>query len=109
MAGFAPPIPQGPGGIPPSAAITPPGPPPGLSGLVGGVPNATPMGPTPQQRIADFAQQVMMIQAAVDALALDHPEASDDLNQAKNALTAAMSKVATMSASPDAGVQPPVV
>ncbi len=105
MAAFAPPLPSAPGAPPDPTQ----GPPPGLSGLVGGNPGAQPMGPTPQQRIANYAQQVMMLQAAMDALATDHPEASDELNQAKNALTASMSKVATMSTSPDTGSQPPVV
>lgn len=101
--GFGSPVPQGPSGPAPQ----PGAPPPGISGLVGGVPNATPMGPTPQQRIANFSQQVMMLQAAMDALATDHPESSNELNDAKNALTAALSKVATMSASPEVGSQPP--
>jgi len=67
------------------------------------------MGPTPQQRIADYAQQIQMLQAAMDALATDHPEASDDLNQAKNALTVSINKVATASTSPNVGSQPPTV
>lgn len=109
MASFAPPIPGGPGGLPPSPAPAPGGPPPGLSGLVGGVPNAVPQGPSPQQRIADYMGQVRELHMQIDSLAQDHPEAADDLNQAKNALTNSMSKVASASTAPDAGPQPPVV
>lgn len=105
---MAPPLPPAPG----PAAPPPPGPagpPPGISGLVGGAPNAVPQGPSPQQRIADYMSQIREISMLLDALAQDHPEASDELNQAKNALVNSMSKVASASASPDIGPQPPVV
>jgi hypothetical protein len=57
----------------------------------------------------DYMNQVRELHLTLDALATDHPEAADDLNQAKNALTNSMSKVAAASASPDVSMQPPVV
>lgn len=105
MASFAPPIPSGPGAPPPGAA--PAGPPPGLSGLVGGDPNALPQGPSPQERVANYVEQIHNIESLIDALAQDHPEAADELNQAKNALNTSMSKVAVASSTPDQIPQPP--
>lgn len=106
MASFAPPPPSAPGAPPPSA---PPqgGAPAGISGLVGGV-NQTPApGPTPEQKFQAYAEQVRGLHSAIDALALDHPEASNDLNDAKNALTNSLSKVATNSTGPETGPAPP--
>lgn len=108
MASFAPPPPSpgGPGATPPPPTQSPNGPPAGLSGLVGGVPNATPLGPTPQQKAEAYMEQVRNLHMAIDALAMDHPEASNDLNDAKNALTNSMSKVASALSGPESGPQP---
>lgn len=109
MASFAPPLPgQGQGA--PSAPATPPtpgGPPPGISGLVGGVPNATPIGPTPEQKVQAYMDQIRSLSMNIDALAQQHPEASNDLNDAKNALINSMTKVASSMTSPEAQPQPP--
>lgn len=53
--------------------------------------------------------QVRELHMQIDALAQDHPEAANELNEAKNALTNSMAKVASASASPDSIPQPPVV
>jgi len=65
------------------------------------------MGPSPDQKFQAYAEQVRGLHSAIDALALDHPEAASDLNDAKNALTNSLSKVATASTSPDVGPAPP--
>lgn len=106
MASFAPPPPSLPGAPPPSA---PPqgGAPAGISGLVGGVNQTPPPGPTPDQKFQAYAEQVRTLHSAIDSLALDHPEAANDLNDAKNALTNSLSKVATNSTSPETGPAPP--
>jgi hypothetical protein len=57
----------------------------------------------------DYMNQVRELHLTLDALAADHPEAAEDLNQAKNALTNSMSKVAAAGASPEVSMQPPVV
>lgn len=108
MASFAPPppTPGGPSAPPPQAAQPPNAPPAGLSGLVGGVPNAQPLGPTPDQKIQAYMEQVRNLHMAIDALATDHPEAANDLNDAKNALTNSMSKVASAMSAPESGPQP---
>ena len=113
MASFGTP-PPGPGA---SFAPPPPGPtsppsgspqaPAGISGLVGGAPTNTPVGPTPQEKVQAYMEQVRNLHMAIDALAQDHPEAANDLNDAKNALTQSMSKVATAMTSPEAGPAPP--
>lgn len=114
MASFAPPPqlsggPGGPGPVPPPSPAGPAAPPPGISGLIGGDQTATSIGPTPQQRVEAYMVQVRNIHMEIDALAQMHPEASNELNNAKNALTESMAKVATATASPDQGPQPPVV
>jgi len=98
--GFAPP-PPAPGGPDPNAP-----PPPGLSGLVGGAPAATPLGPTPEQRVQAYMEMIRNLHMEIDALANQHPEAADDLNDAKNALTNSMSKVAVSMGSPNGQPQP---
>lgn len=105
MAGFAPPLP-GPGQ--PQTAQTPGAgaPPPGISGLVGGVPNATPVGPTPEQKIQAYMEQVRNITIQIEALANQHPEVANDMNNAKNALVNSMSKVAAAMSSPEGQPQP---
>lgn len=107
MTPFAPPPPGPPGGPPPQSAPAPGQSPAGISGLVGGANQAPPPGPTPDQKFQAYAEQVRGLHSAIDALALDHPEAANDLNDAKNALTNSLSKVATSSSSPDAGPAPP--
>ena len=81
--------------------------PAGISGLVGGVNQTPPPGPTPDQKTQAYMEQVRNLHMAIDALATDHPEASSDLNDAKNALTNSMSKVASSMTSPEAGPAPP--
>lgn len=106
MAGFAPPLP-GPGQ--PQQTPTPGAgaPPPGISGLVGGVPNATPVGPTPEQKIQAYMEQIRNITIQLDALANQHPEVANSMNDAKNALIDSMSKVASAMSSPEGQPQPP--
>lgn len=106
MASFAPPPPGPPGAPPPSAPPQAGAPPPGISGLVN-APQTPPLGPTPDQKFQAYAEQVRGLHSAIDALAVDHPEASNDLNDAKNALTNSLSKVATNSTSPETGPAPP--
>jgi len=103
MASFAPPPPGPPQGPPPSDQQAPMG----LSGLVGGVPNQQPVGPTPDQKVQAYMEQVRNLHMSIDALAQNHPEAANDLNEAKNALTNSMSKVATGMTSPETGPMPP--
>jgi hypothetical protein len=105
MASFAPPPPSPPG-APPPAPPAAGAPPPGISGLVNAN-QATPPGPTPDQKFQAYAEQVRGLHTAIDGLALDHPEAANDLNDAKNALTNSLSKVATNSSGPDTGPAPP--
>ena len=108
MASFAPPPPGPPGGGPPQAPSPQPGaPPPGISGLVSGANQTAPPGPTPDQKFQAYAEQVRGLHSMLDALAVDHPEAANDLNDAKNALTNSLSKVATNSSGPDTGPAPP--
>jgi hypothetical protein len=108
MGAFAPPLPGQGQGMPsaPAQPQTPGGPPPGLSGLVGGVPNATPVGPTPEQKVQAYMDQIRNLSIAIDALAQQHPEAANDLNDAKNALVNSMSKVASAMTSPEGQPQP---
>jgi len=94
MAPFAPPIP----GTPP---------PPDVANLV--APPVPVPSPSPQDRISNYMNQVRELHMTLDALATSHPEASEDLNTAKVALTNSMSKVASASASPNAIPQPPAV
>lgn len=78
-----------------------PGPQAGLSPLLG--PNAAQLpqtGPTPQEKIQAYMTQIRTLHMGIDALAQGHPEASEDLNMAKNSLTNSMSKVATAMSSP---------
>lgn len=109
MASFAPPLPgQGQGAASaPAQPPTPGGPPPGLSGLVGGVPNAQPVGPSPEQKVQAYMDQIRNISIQIEALAQQHPEAANDLNDAKNAIVNSMSKVASAMTSPEGQPQPP--
>lgn len=103
---FAPPVPASPGAPPPAP---PPGagqPPAGISGLVGGVPSQLPTGPTPDQKVQAYMEQIRNLTIAIEALAQQHPEAANDMNDAKNALINSMSKVATAMQSPDQNPQP---
>jgi len=107
MASFAPPMPSPGQSAPPGPAPGPSQAPAGLSGLVGGVPNAQPVGPTPDQKVQAYMEQIRNLHMAIDALAQDHPETASDLNDAKNALTNSMSKVASAMTTPEAGPAPP--
>lgn len=100
-----PPLPQG-GGLPPQAPATPPGPGSNVSSLTPGQPLA-PAGPTPDQRVAGYFEQVRNLSIQIDALASQFPDASQDLDTAKTALLNSMSKVATAMSQPSGGNQPP--
>src|SRR5579863_558062 len=102
MAALAPPLP----GAGSNTPAPPPPTPAGLSGLVGGVPTGQQLGPTPEQKAQAYMEQVRNIHMAIDALATDHPEAGSDLQDAKNALTNSMSKVASAMTAPEGGPQP---
>lgn len=79
----------------------------GISGLLPSGAGAQPQsGPSPQQRVQAYMDQIKQFHDAIDALAQDHPEAAEDLNNAKNSLTNSMSKVASAMTSPDASPQP---
>lgn len=108
MAGFAPPLP---GSNQPQTAPTPGAgqPPPGISGLVGGVPNSTPVGPSPDQKIQAYMELIRNLTIQIEALANQHPEVANDMNDAKNALINSMSKVAAAMTSPEGQPQPPTM
>lgn len=105
MAGFAPPLP-GPGQ--PQTAPTPGAgaPPAGISGLVGGAPQGAPVGPTPEQKTQAYMEQIRNLTILIEALAQQHPEAANDMNDAKNALINSMAKVASAMTSPEGQPQP---
>lgn len=111
MAAMAPPLPGMAGATPAPGPTTPMaspgGPPPGLSGLVQGAVTNPPLGPTPEQKVQAYMEQVRNIHIQIDALAQQHPEAANDLNDAKNSLANSMSKVASAITSPDSQPQPP--
>lgn len=83
--------------------------PPGISNLLGGPGSARlpQTGPTPQQRVQAYMEQIRAVHMSIDALAQDHPEAAQDLNDAKNSLTQSMSKVATAMSQPEEQPAPP--
>ena len=81
--------------------------PAGSNPLLGNSGNLPPSGPTPDQQVSAYMDQVRNLSIQIDALALDHPEASDDLNQAKQALANSMSKVASALTQPQNSPQPP--
>jgi hypothetical protein len=92
----------------PSMPGSPSQPTPGnVSTLLGNQPAQPAPGPTPEQRVQAYMDQVRALHMQIDALALDHPEASEDLNTAKNALTNSMSKVASAMTQPEQQPQPP--
>lgn len=92
-------LPPMPGAPPPQGA--------GVGSLLGGPPvNLPQTGPTPQQRVQAYMDQIRSLHMGIDALAQDHPEASEDLLDAKNALTNSMSKVATAMTAPEGGPTP---
>ena len=86
--------------LPPVPGSTPP-PASGISGLLGPKPNLPQTGPTPQEKVQAYMTQIRQLHIAVDALAQDHPEASEELNDAKNSLTNSMAKVASAMTAPD--------
>jgi hypothetical protein len=81
--------------------------PPGANPLLGAqqIPQA---GPTPDQRISAYMDQVRNLHLEIDALASQHPEAADELGQAKQALTNSMAKVASAQAQAQSP-QPPTM
>lgn len=105
-----PPMPQGagqPGQPPPQAP--PPAQAPGqqnISPLSSGQ-DIQPTGPTPDQRVSGYMEQVRNLSIQIDALAGQFPDAAQDLNNAKVALVNSMSKVATAMSQPSGATQPP--
>ena len=85
----------------PSVPGTPPPQQPGIRSLLGPNPNLPATGPTPQQKTQAYMQQIRQLHMGIDALAQDHPEASEELNNAKNALTESMAKVASAMTAPE--------
>jgi hypothetical protein len=79
-----------------------------LADLAGPMGPQTPLttGPTPQQRVQAYMDQIRQVHSMIDALATDHPEASEDLNNAKTSLTNSMTKVAGAMTAPDNAAQP---
>lgn len=85
-----------------------PAPTQGISAIL--PPNASGLptnGPSPQERVQAYMDQIKQFHEAIDALAQDHPEAAQELNDAKNQLTNSMSKVASAMSSPDASAPQP--
>lgn len=76
----------------------------GIGALLG--PQQAPQGPSPQQRVQAYMDQVKALHDGIDALAQDHPEAGEELNTAKQALTNSLAKVASAMSSPSASPQP---
>jgi len=105
MSPSLPPMPQG--GAPGTGAPTPPPQGTAMSPLSAGqtVPNTA--GPTPDQRVSGYMEQVRNISIMIDTLAGQFPDASEDLNNAKTALVNSMSKVASSMSQPSGPGQPP--
>lgn len=96
-------------GAPPTAPVpgSPPPPSGGISSLLGNQASSLPQtGPTPQEQVQAYMDQIRALHMGIDALATDHPEASEDLNTAKNALTNSMAKVATAITAPAGAAGP---
>lgn len=91
----------------PGTSPTPPQPQPGGGNPLLGSGQIPQAGPSPDQRISAYMDQVRNLHIQIDALATDHPEASDDLGQAKQALTNSMAKVAAAQAQTQGTPQPP--
>jgi hypothetical protein len=87
----------------PQQASQPPG---GGNPLLGSTPIPQ-AGPTPDQRLTAYMEQIRTVSMQIDALATDHPEASEDLNQAKTALTNSLAKVSAATAQQQSVPQPP--
>lgn len=82
----------------------PPATPPGSSGQLLGSSapgQLAPAGPTPNQKISSYMDQVRSLHITIDALAQQFPAAAPDLKDAKTALANSMSKVATAMAQPE--------
>jgi hypothetical protein len=91
----------------PGTAPTPQGPPPGgPNPLLGSTPIPQ-AGPTPDQRLTGYMDQVRNLSIQIDALAQAHPEASQELDMAKTALTNSLSKVSAATAQQQSVPQPP--
>ena len=94
--------PGGPGAQPPPNAQGPPSGNP----LLGPTQSVQPAGPSPAQRINAYMDQIRQLNIAIDALATQHPEAGEDLGQAKLALNNSMGKVASSLSAPEGAPQP---
>mgnify|MGYP001566350650 CR=1 FL=1 len=94
--------------LPGSSPVPPQG--PGTEGISGLVPPQDPgalsLGPTPEQKVQAFMEQIRDLHMTIDGLTTQHPEAADEFNEAKNALTNSMSKVVSAMSSPEGGPQP---
>lgn len=104
--------PQGGGGLPPMPSGGAPPPAPAqqngnFSPLTPGGTVQSTQGPTPDQRVSGYMEQVRNLSVQIDALAGQFPDASEDLNNAKTALLNSMAKVATAMSQPSGSGQPP--
>lgn len=64
-------------------------------------------GPTPDQRVAGYMEQIRNLTTQIDALANQFPDAAQTLNTAKLALVKSMENVATAMSQPSGANQPP--
>lgn len=104
---MTPSLPPMPGGGQPSPQAAPQQDPNQISPLSAGQPIPATNGPTPDQRVAGYMEQVRNLSIQIDQLANQFPDASQDLNNAKIALVNSMSKVATSMSQPSGAGQPP--
>ncbi len=72
-------------------------------------PNVPLGGNDPQAQVNAFLSQIKQLNDQIDAIAGNHPEASDDFDNAKKSLQQAMAKVAATISAPTDTPQPPVV
>ncbi len=66
-----------------------------------------PLGPTPDQVIAGYMDQVRSLHITMDGLATQFPAAGADIQTAKSALANSMAKVASSLAQPEQSPGPP--
>lgn len=77
-------------------------PPASSSQLLGSTPvKAGPVGPTPDQIVSGYMDQIRNLHITIDALANQFPSAGPDLQIAKTSLANSMSKVASAMAQPE--------
>lgn len=79
------------------------------STLIGSTPLTPPRpaGPTPDQIISAYMDQIRSLHVTIDGLAQQFPAAASDLNSAKTALANSMSKVASSQSQPEASPTTP--